>query len=243
MATYFITGVRSGIGLEYVRQLSTDASNTVIGTVRSLSDHENLKGLHSLVQSSTTKATVHLVEVDISSTESISSLSARLPVNLEGSINTVIFNAAILKSHRQEETSLNVTVKSMLDHFTTNAIGPALLLQSLLPFLAPNAKIANITSGVASLAMLSDGRIPPHITGYSISKAALNMLTVHQAYHLKDRAIVVCVDPGWVKTEMGGPDALIDVADSASGVLKVLKGLTKDDSGRFYFYNGTFEDW
>jgi NAD(P)-dependent dehydrogenase (short-subunit alcohol dehydrogenase family) len=83
-------------------------------------------------------------------------------------------------------------------------IGPALIIQSLSPYLAPRAKIANISSGVGSKAMLSDERIPPHITSYSIRKAALNMLAVHQAYDLKNRATVICVDPGHIKTQIGG---------------------------------------
>ncbi|KFA55363.1 hypothetical protein S40293_05732 [Stachybotrys chartarum IBT 40293] len=243
MATYFISGVRTGIGLEYVRQLSLLESTTVIGTVRSLSNSAGLEALHSVLKRPEVKAQVHLVECDLSSTESINSLASRLPAGLQGKIDIVIQNAAILQPICQQESSLNVTAKSLVDHFTTNAIGPALLVQSLLPYLAPNAKIANITSGVGSKAMLSDGRIPASITAYSISKAALNMLTVHQAQDLKDQATVVCIDPGHVKTEMGGPNAKLEIPDSARGVLKVIGELTKEHNGRFLLYNGAGLEW
>ena len=243
MPTYFITGVRAGIGLEYLRQLSTDASNTIVGTVRSLSDKSGLEALHGIVNGSETKAHVHLVECDLSKPESIQSLASRLPNDLEGKINVVIQNAAILLPSCQKENSLKVSAQSMIDHFNTNTVGPALLVQSLLPYLAPEAKIANITSGMGSMGMLSDGRINPGIPAYSISKAALNMLTVHQAHDLKDRATVVCIDPGHVKTQMGGPNAAIEAHVSASGVLTVIEKLTKEDSGRFFLYKGNRLDW
>lgn len=243
MPTYFITGVRSGIGLEYVRQLSSDPLNTVIGTVRNASDIESLADLNNHLKSPDVKGRVHIIECDLSSTESIDRVSSRLPATFQSHINTVILNAAILLSDREAETSLNVTANSMIEHFTTNTVGPALLLQRLIPHLSADAKIANITSGVASMAMLSDRRIPPHITAYSISKAALNMLTIHQSYHLKGRATVVCIDPGWVKTKMGGPGALIDVAKSASGVLTVIQKLTQKETGQFFFYDGTVSEW
>lgn len=243
MKTYFISGVRTGIGLEYVRQLSSHEGSTVIGTVRSLSKDTDLGKLETIINSPDTKAQIHLVECDLSSADSISSLGSRLPPGLEGKINVVIQNAAILLPICQSESSLKITPTSLQDHLTTNVIGPALIVQSLLPYLAPRAKIANISSGLGSKAMLSDERIPPHNTSYSISKAALNMLTVHQAYDLKNRAIVICVDPGHVKTQMGGPGAPLEVSESARGVLGVLEQLKDEDSGKFLLYDGRALEW
>ena len=100
----------------------------------------------------------------------------------------------------------------------------------------------SISSGIASLGLVTDGTIPPNITAYSMSKAALNMYSVHLAMHLKGKARVVCVDPGHVKTRLGGEHATVEPTDSAAGVIKVIRrldsdGLTDRETGRSRFYN------
>ncbi|KAH6685968.1 hypothetical protein F5X68DRAFT_262475 [Plectosphaerella plurivora] len=237
MPSFIITGARTGIGLEYVRQLALHPDNTIIALVRNAtSDMASLDRIISDAQ-----ALVILVECDLSSSESITSLPARLPQDLGYDI--VIQNAAILLSGSYEESTLNVTPDSLRAHFETNVIGPALLFQTLAPFLNHGAVVANITSGVGSMKMLSRGQITAQIPAYSLSKAALNMLTVHQAEQLKGKAIVVCVDPGHVKTQMGGPGAVMEVEDSAKNVVATLGRLRQEDSGKFLLYNGTELPW
>lgn len=53
----------------------------------------------------------------------------------------------------------------------------------------------------------------------------------------------ICMDPGWVKTPMGGEGAVLETTESAAGILKVISGLTPADSGRFWRYNGTQHPW
>ncbi|KAL2151000.1 hypothetical protein VTH82DRAFT_6098 [Thermothelomyces myriococcoides] len=245
MPVYVITGTRTGIGLEYVRQLSQDVSNTVFALVRSLDG--DLSSLKSIQQ--TAAARVHILECDVSSESSIASLPGRIREasgddNIK--INRLINNAAVL--HAREQTSLTLTAAALDGHVRTNLLGPALVLQALLPLLAPDARVANISSGVGSLTLLAAGRINSEITPYSISKAALNMLTVHQQAHLRaDPAtsgiVVVAVDPGHVKTEMGGPKAVVEVEDSARGVLKLIEGLTERDGSKFWLYTGEELPW
>ncbi|KAK1762332.1 NADP-dependent dehydrogenase-like protein [Phialemonium atrogriseum] len=239
MTVYVITGARAGIGLEYVRQLATSPSNTVFAVIRSLT--ADITTLTALQQDGPGK--VHIIECDVSSETSISTLTSKLSSTLgtDTKIDVLINNAAIL--HSRQETSLTLSSDALLSHITTNVIGPAKVLQAVLPLLADGAVVANITSGIGSLAMLTDGRINAEITPYSISKTALNMLTVHQARHLRGRAVVVCVDPGHVKTEMGGPEAVVEVGDSARGVLGTLASLTMADTGKFLLYNGTGLPW
>ncbi|KAK8061280.1 hypothetical protein PG994_007646 [Apiospora phragmitis] len=216
MPVYVVTGARGGIGLEYVRQLTANPSNTVIATGRG-----------------------HIVQCDVSSEASIATLAQAIPPILgEEKIDVLVNNAGILQS--QGQTALNFDGASLLSHMTTNVIGPAKVTKTLLPYLrGGSAIVANISSGLGSLALLSDGSIEPDMTPYSISKCALNMLTVHQVHQLKGKATVVCVDPGHVKTTMGGPGAAVEVEDSASGVLKVLSGLGIEDSGKFFCYDGS----
>ncbi|AEO59581.1 NADP-dependent dehydrogenase-like protein [Thermothelomyces thermophilus ATCC 42464] len=247
MPVYVITGTRAGIGLEHVRQLSQAASNTVFALVRSAAG--DLATLKSIQQ--TAAAKVHILECDVSSESSIAALPDRIreasgDANIK--INTLINNAAVL--HAREQTALTLTPAALNDHMRSNLLGPALVLQALLPLLAPGARVANISSGAGSLTLLATGRITPEITPYSLSKAALNMLTVHQQAQLRARSggggsgiVVVAVDPGHVKTEMGGPNAVVEVEDSARAVLKLVEGLTERDGGKFWLYNGEELPW
>lgn len=239
MAVYVITGTRTGIGLEYVRQLAKSPSNTIFAVVRSVT--ADIAALEAVRRDGPGK--VHIVECDVSSEQSIGGLASKLSpaLSADTKIDVIINNAALL--HSRQETSLTLSSEALFSHITTNTIGPAKVLQAVLPLLADGAVVANITSGIGSLAMLTDGRINAEITPYSISKTALNMLTVHQAKHLQGKAVVVCVDPGHVKTEMGGPNAVMEIQDSAQGVLKTLASLGKADTGKFLLYNGTELPW
>ncbi|KAK7408955.1 hypothetical protein QQX98_008899 [Neonectria punicea] len=239
MAVFVITGTRTGIGLETVLQLSDSPSNIVVAVVRD--PGADISSLNEIKANS--KGTVHIVECDVSKKESVAKLVERLTKSLGAnfSVNAVIQFAAILRS--REQTSINLTAESLISHFTSNTVGPALVTQALLPHLVPGAVVANITSGSGSLTMLTEGRIAAEITPYSISKTALNMLTVHQAKQLRSQAIVVAIDPGHVKTVIGGPNAVVEVEASAKGVINVVEGLKAADSGKFLLYNGTELPW
>ncbi|KAL5339396.1 hypothetical protein BJX70DRAFT_364167 [Aspergillus crustosus] len=239
MPTYLITGTRRGIGLEYVRQLSPSAGNTIVAVVRNLNG--DISSLQSIIESPETKARIILAQADLTKPDSIASLPSQLPDDLR--INTLIQNSGILREGSRTETSLTVTTESLIDHFTTNTVGPLLVVQALAPVLAPGAVIANITSGMGSLGLLSDGIIPISNPAYAISKTALNMATVQLAKDLTGKAIVVSVDPGHVKTEMGGPGASMEISDSAASILKTIGGLKEADNGKFLQFDGANEPW
>ena len=79
---------------------------------------------------------------------------------------------------------------------------------------------------------------------YRSSKAALNAATKSLAIDLAEEQIkVVALHPGWVLTDMGGPNALIDVAISVNGMRKVIEGLQTKQSGDFIAYDGTLVPW
>ncbi|KXH58369.1 short chain dehydrogenase/reductase SDR [Colletotrichum nymphaeae SA-01] len=264
MPTYVVTGARAGIGLEYINQLSKSPSNTVIALVRSTAPSTDLSALEAIRSSST--AATHILECDVSSEASIAALPGRLSAALQESRGTpakvdfLINNAATLQFAHQ--TSLTLDKAGLDVHMETNVLGPARMVQVLLPFLTAEggsekdgaeaagkggeriaAVVANITSGAGSLGWTSDGRVGM-LAGYSISKAALNMLTVHQARELRGHGIVaVAVDPGHVKTDSGGPGATVEVEDSAGDILSLLAGLKSADSGKFFLYNGTSVPW
>ncbi|KAK4171518.1 NADP-dependent dehydrogenase [Triangularia setosa] len=252
MPTYVITGTRTGIGLEYVRQLAQSHNNTIFAIVRSLTG--DLAALKSIQASSShLDSKVYILECDVSFPSSIAALPELIlsatdtdTANTPLKIDVLLNNAATL--HSRPETALTLTAPTLLSHMQTNVLGPALVFQSLFSsgLLSPTARVVNITSGIGSLRMVGDGRINAEITPYSISKTALNMFTVHQARQLRavgSEAVAVAVDPGHVKTEMGGPAAVVEVEDSARGVLKVVKELKEGDSGKFLLYNGEELEW
>jgi NAD(P)-dependent dehydrogenase (short-subunit alcohol dehydrogenase family) len=75
--------------------------------------------------------------------------------------------------------------------------------------------------------------------GYSGSKAALNMYTRCLVLEPKMEGItIIALHPGWVRTDMGGPDARLTTAESAEGILRVIEALTREDNGKFFTWEG-----
>ena len=237
MPTIFLTGGNRGIGLEFVRQISKSPANTIIAGVRS--KKADLTELESLG----TKGNVHIIECDVSSTDSISSLSFRVAeiLSKSGENLNYLFNVAGINA-TSSDNALSIDPVSFQNHMNTNVLGPAKIVEVLKPYLAREAVVMNLTSGLASLTVATDST---KCCTYSISKAALNMLTLHQAKELRrsHRAIVICMDPGWVKTRMGGKGAMIEPRVSIEGMLDVVGALKLEDSGKFYKFDGSQIPW
>lgn len=194
MPTYIITGSNRGLGLEFVRQLTTTAAgpNTVIACVRSLDG--DLSKLKDLASKPSNGSTIDIRQCDTSSVKSIRAFAEALPSDIKPEV--VINNAGI--NAVPDQDSLSLDAEDMHKHIDTNVIGPAEMTKVLLPRLGKGSLIFNMTSGLGSF---GKGIFADAKTTYSISKAALNMLSAHQAASLKDRGIkVIVVDPGWVKT-------------------------------------------
>jgi NAD(P)-dependent dehydrogenase (short-subunit alcohol dehydrogenase family) len=238
MHVFVISGTSRGIGIGYIQELAKDGANVVFALTR---NPQTSTALQSAAASG--PATVHLVECDTSDADSIS----RLPTTIKDllpqgiGIDVLINNAALLKDSQLKSTDL--TYESMSQHMAANVLGPARMLAALLPLLAEGAVVANITSGLGSNAKLFDGRIRAHNIPYSLSKAALNMLTVHQSKELEGRVVAIAVDPGHVKTEMGGIGATMEVEDSVRSILQTISRVRPEDSGKFLLYNGTSLPW
>ncbi|KAE9374189.1 NAD(P)-binding protein [Stipitochalara longipes BDJ] len=239
MTVFVITGANRGLGLEFVRQLSADPSNTILAATRSLS--RDLGDLESLKSNG---ATIHILECDTGSQESITAFSKQVSSVLGGGdkkIDFLLNNAGINATSKQ--SSLTMTPDSLANHMNVNVMGPAKTVQVLESHLQQGSVVMNMTSGLGSLGY-NRTKNPVEATVYSISKAALNMLTVHQASNLKGKGVVaVCVDPGWVKTDMGGAGAILEKEESIGGMLKLLRGLKASDSGRYFKYDGSEMEW
>jgi len=223
MPTYFITGASRGIGLEYVRQLLASGGNTVIAAARKPS---------APLTELTGEGKLHVVTCDVADKASIAQCGEKVRT-ITDRIDVLINNAGI--SHGNDSPS-TVTPESLTEAFAVNVVGPALVVQALESLFQKGTVIVNTSSGLGSCAdtLTRHGKIN---TGYSISKAALDMLSVKQALHFTD-AIVISLDPGWVQTDMGGPGAIMPVEESVSHILKTVKGLKPEDSGYAFLFDG-----
>jgi NAD(P)-dependent dehydrogenase (short-subunit alcohol dehydrogenase family) len=102
-----------------------------------------------------------------------------------------------------------------------------------------SARIINISSWFSSLSIPQKGNYT-----YSASKTALNMFTKILANELsKFNAIAIAVNPGWMKTDMGGKSANLEPADSAKSILDFSEKLTVNESGKFFNHDGTEHPW
>lgn len=225
-----VTGANRGIGLEFVRQLLT-RGDRVIATCRHPGKATALNTLTGEYPGH-----LHVLPLDVASEKSRAELVHELPL-VAGRVDLLINNAGVLHSG---ERFGQLSAAHLDDSFRTNASGPLLLTEALAPALSDGATVANLSSTLGSIANTGRFGTP----SYNISKAAQNMATVLLAHALRDRGIrVVALHPGWVQTEMGGDGAQIEATASVVGLLRVIDGLTLDDSGRFLDWQGQPQPW
>jgi NAD(P)-dependent dehydrogenase (short-subunit alcohol dehydrogenase family) len=239
MPTYVITGANRGLGLEFVAQLSQEASNKIIAASRSPLP-EKVKDLESLKSKN---KNIYILECDTSSLKSIASFASEVTSLLgpQGKIDYLLNNAGI--NSVPDQRSLSLTSEGLQEQITVNVLGPAKTVEALQAHLHKGSVVMNMTSGLGSLTY-SKSKSANSATAYSISKAGLNMLTVHQSIDLMHKGvIVICMDPGWVKTDMGGKGAVLEKEESIEGMLRCLSGLTIAESGKFFVYDGHEKAW
>jgi NAD(P)-dependent dehydrogenase (short-subunit alcohol dehydrogenase family) len=123
-----------------------------------------------------------------------------------------------------------------------NALGALRVAKACLPLLRRGAKprIVNITSGCGSLSGKDNGEF----YAYAASKAALNMMSRTLAFEFKPEGICcVALDPGWVRTDLGGPDAHLAPEESAGAIRRTVSALTLHRTGKFLLYDGSSLKW
>ncbi|HEX2581843.1 MAG TPA: SDR family oxidoreductase [Dongiaceae bacterium] len=227
MPSVLITGANRGIGLELARQYAADGWE-VLACVR---DTKKARVLHMM------DGEVTVLPLDVTDEKSIRALAKKLQ---DRPIDLLINNAGIYGAGPQNFGS--TSVKGWLETFQTNCIAPLKLLEALAPNLALGTlkTAATVSSLMGSLTDLQSGGT----YAYRTSKAAVNMAMAIAARDLKDRGIkVIILNPGWVKTDMGGSAAPLEPADSVAGIRRVLAKVKMSDSGKFINYNGEKLPW
>jgi NAD(P)-dependent dehydrogenase (short-subunit alcohol dehydrogenase family) len=230
-----ITGANRGIGLEFVRQLITQDVHVFAACRNPSKAGQLLKLQEDFPQQ------ISIIKLDVTDDKSLSD-SHKLVCSKTNNLDLLVNNAAISQGDQKFGTFESSKIKSVLE---VNTVAPLLVAQQFAQLLkrGERSKIVNISSGLGSLSRATNPR-NPRMNIYSSSKAALNMSTIHMAHDLVDHEIiVVSIHPGWVRTDMGGPNADIETNKSVSGMLQVIDSLQLKDTGSFYDYTGETIPW
>jgi NAD(P)-dependent dehydrogenase (short-subunit alcohol dehydrogenase family) len=156
-------------------------------------------------------------------------------------LDLLVNNAAIFPGEGNEPFE-RVDPDWFNEAFDCNVTGVARVTRAFLPHLSnsANGRVANISSGAGSISEKEDFAYYP----YSVSKAGLNMLTRALAAEFRPKGIVVAaISPGWVKTDMGGPNAPLTPQESARALVRTITGLTMKHTGKFLGRNGESYAW
>ncbi|HMK13985.1 MAG TPA: SDR family oxidoreductase [Burkholderiales bacterium] len=219
-----VTGANRGIGFEICRQLAAKE----IGVV--LTSRDEAKGRKAVAQLRSEGLEVEFYQLDVTDAPGIQRLGGFLESKY-GAVDILINNAGIMADAKSSGV-LDVQLHVVRATMETNVYGPLLLCQVLIPLMRKKnfGRIVNISSGCGQLSDMGAG-----IPAYRMSKTALNALTRTLAAELKGSNILVnSMCPGWVKTDMGGPDAVRTVAEGADTAVWLATLPEGGASGGFY---------
>lgn len=226
-----ITGANRGIGLEMVRYAMQQGWR-VFACCR---DPHNADNLFNIARLSNGRISVHIADMlELATVQALSYELRHEPIDI------LINNAGIYGSDKN--TFGAVDVDSWLQTFQVNSIAPLKMVEAFSEQLMMGQRkiVACMSSKMGSMA--DNGYGNSYI--YRSSKAALNAVVKSLSIDLKEKGVIsVALHPGWVKTEMGGPNAEISTAECVTQIFTNLSTLTINDSGRFIDIDGTDIPW
>jgi len=222
MKTAIVTGANRGIGLELTRQL-IDSGYNVHATYRS--DKGGLTEIDSV------NLSIH--QMDVRDKVQISSL-----VQSVNEIDLLINNAGVADGRWQSISEIDM--EHALEVLNVNAVSPVLVTQQALPKLVDGSKVVMMSSLMGSISDCRSGRS----YAYRASKTALNMFSIAMKNELDANGIsLLIMHPGWVETDMGGPNAPLSVEESVNGIIQRIEEQDMSMSGRYVEYDGSPIEW
>jgi NAD(P)-dependent dehydrogenase (short-subunit alcohol dehydrogenase family) len=235
-----ITGANKGIGLEMARQLGKEGITVLIGA------RDEKKGKRAAEELREEGVDAYNIVIDVDSSESIKTAAALVDQE-HGQLDILINNAGVM-FHGEDTSASSEPLDVWRKTFETNVFGLIATTQAFLPLLRKSAagRIVNLSSVLGSLTLHSTPGSPIygfHVPAYNVSKAAVNAFTVQLAYELRDTKIKVnAAHPGWVKTELGGEGAPMEIEDGAkTGV--ALATIGEDGPNGAYLHLGKPLPW
>lgn len=232
MVAVLITGANRGIGLATAREFAR-AGDRVYATCR---DPEKADDLHRLAVE-TGNVTLH--RMDVTDFASIDRVAAEIG---DVTIDVLINNAGIVGNFARQHID-DIDYEAWHCVLQTMMIGPVRVAQAFMGQLAKSeaAKIVFISSEWGSSVYDCQGLF---LYAYASAKGGLNRVAQLMAVELRSRNIIVVpIHPGYVRTDMAGPDADISPEESGGGIHRTIKSLTMADSGMFFRWDGTIHPW
>jgi short-subunit dehydrogenase len=226
MKNILITGANRGIGLKFAQLLSNNI-NTVYVTTRDLNNCIELKKINN----------IEILELNLLEKNSIKDFCSDVK---DMPFDLIINNAGIFQDEQMEETHLDPEL--WLDEMMINAIGPIVLTQKLKENLISGneKKVVFISSQMGSI----DDNYSGGYYFYRTSKSALNSAAKSLSIDWKaDEISVLMLHPGWVKTDMGGSKAKLEIDESVNSMIKVIEASNISNTGSFLNYNGDKLEW
>ena len=244
----FITGANKGIGLETARGLGALGVAVVIGS------RDESRGVAAAdMLRSEGIITVESVKFDATKREDYDAI-ARVLANRYGKLDILVNNAGVMLDSVSFEgeggfnTTSTVTPDTLLETFETNFFAVVALTQKLLPLIRKSkaGRIVNLSSILGSLTLHADPSSPIYpmkAFAYDVSKTALNAFTIHLAHELRSTSIKVnSAHPGWVKTDMGGSAAPMELSEGGKTSVQ-LATLPDDGPTGGFFHLGEPLPW
>jgi NAD(P)-dependent dehydrogenase (short-subunit alcohol dehydrogenase family) len=225
MRVAVVTGANRGLGAEWTHQLLEDGWQVYAGYRSELG---------RLTALSNENLTTHVL--DVQSNDSVQLFAKNAPLKIDLLVN----NAGVADGRWRNLTEIDD--EWALEVLNINALGPVRVVKSLYPKMKHNSltKIAMISSLMASIDDCHMGRS----YAYRASKTALNMFTVSMKKEaLEDNISFVILHPGWVKTDMGGDRAPVEIPESVTGMRNVLETRTLENTGEFVQFDGELLPW
>jgi NAD(P)-dependent dehydrogenase (short-subunit alcohol dehydrogenase family) len=219
-----VTGANRGIGFEICRQLAAKGISVV------LTSRDEAKGRMAVAQLRSQGLEIEFYQLDVTDTSGIQRLGGFLDRKY-GAADILINNAGIMADPKGTRM-LGVQLQIIRTTMETNVYGPLTLCRELIPLMRKKnyGRIVNISSGLGQLSEMGGG-----MPAYRMSKTALNALTRTLAAELKGTNILVnSMCPGWVKTDMGGPNAVKSLAEGADTAVWLATLPDGGASGGFY---------
>ncbi len=229
MNTVVITGANRGLGLEFVRQYLADGWHVIAGCRAP----ESAVELNKLQE----QGSLMVLPLDVAKQQSRESFCKAIG---DTAIHLLINNAGV---YGPASTPLGQVDEDLwLEVLRVNTVAPLKMVELL------RRNLVNAESSTVAIVSSKMGSIDDNDSGalymYRSSKSAVNSVAKSLSIDLKEEQIkVVALHPGWVLTDMGGPNALIDAPTSISGLKRVLDHLTPEQSGSFIAYDGTMIPW
>jgi len=249
MNSILITGCNRGLGLGLVKSLIKlkESPRHIFATCRDLEKADELRNIAASNQN------VHILQIDLKNFEKYPEIVAQVDDVVKGEGLNVLFNNAGVSPRSSFLGLKALKPNELMDVFAVNCVAPLMMTKAFVPLLqrasdanksSPigihRACVVNMSSILGSIASNNEGSL----YHYRLTKSGLNAATKSLSIDLKKEGILaVNMHPGWVKTDLGGPKAPMEVEQSCDSMVQTIIKLGKSHNGGFIQYDGKALPW